>query len=44
MDYGEIKALKIVRNIFKVLSSVNNVQSAAEIVQDIKIRKDDVYR
>ena len=25
MDYGEIKALKIVRNIFKVLRSINNV-------------------
>lgn len=44
MDYGEIKALKIVMDIFKVLRSVNNVQSAARIVQDIKIRKDDVYR
>ena len=29
MDYGEIKALKIVMDIFKVLRSVNNVQSAA---------------
>ena len=44
MDYGEIKALETVMDIFKVLRSVNNVQSAARIVQDIKIRKDDVYR
>ena len=29
MDYGEIKALKIVMDIFKVLRSVNNVQSAS---------------
>ena len=29
MDYGEIKALKTVMDIFKVLRSVNNVQSAA---------------
>lgn len=29
MDYGEIKALNMVMDIFKVLRSVNNVQSAA---------------